>query len=134
MAKNKLSKDTDLASGFFSTPAYSDDSSVKITNKRIEAPVNPTTEDTSKIKNVGGRPQKEGLKNEQFTLTMNPELYEKLKIIATEKCRGNFSGLIDEAIKSYCRENNINLSEITVDKEILKTYSEKQEKKKLNKK
>lgn len=59
---------------------------------------------------------------------MNPELYEKLKIIATEKCRGNFSGLIDEAIKSYCRENNINLSEITVDQEILKTYSEKQEK------
>lgn len=134
MAKNKLSKDTDLASGFFSTPVYSDDPSVKITNEKIEAPVNPTTEDTSKIKNVGGRPQKEGLKNEQFTLTMNPELYEKLKIIATEKCRGNFSGLIDEAIKSYCRENNINLSEITVDQEILKTYSEKQEKKKLNKK
>lgn len=58
--ENKLSKDTDLASGFFSTPVYSDDPSVKITNEKIEAPVNPTTEDTSKIKNVGGRPQKKG--------------------------------------------------------------------------
>lgn len=134
MAKNKLSKDTDLASGFFSTPSYSDDSSVKITNEKIEAPVNLKTEDTSKIKNVGGRPQKEGLKNEQFTLTMNPELYEKLRIVANDQCRGNFSGLIDEAIKSYCRENNIDLSKITVDLEILKTYKEKQEKKKSKKK
>lgn len=134
MASKKLPKDLDLAKklnpadGFFSAPAESTPNQPE--TEKITAP----TESSNAIKNVGGRPQKEGLKNEQFTLTMDPELYEKLRIIAKEECRGNFSGLIDECIKSYCRENSIDLSEITVDHEILEIYRKKQEKKKSKKK
>ena len=80
-------------------------------------------------KNLGGRPKKDGLKNEQFTLTMHPEMYEKLRILAEEHTRGNFSGLIDEAIKSFCREHDIDLSAVQVAPEILDMCKKKQEKK-----
>ena len=43
--------------------------------------------------------------------------------------RGNFSGLIDEAIRSFCREKGIDLSAIKVDAEILEMYKQKQQKK-----
>jgi hypothetical protein len=89
----------------------------------------PEAEIKEKSKNLGGRPKKSGLKNEQFSLTMNPEMYEKLKIIAAEYTRGNFSGLIDEALKSFCKEKKINLAEINVSSEILDTYKQKQERK-----
>ena len=80
-------------------------------------------------KNLGGRPKKIGLKNEQFTLTMDPEKYEKLRIIASEQTRGNFSALIDDAIRIYCQSMNIDLSTITVDEDILAFYRNKQERK-----
>ena len=84
-------------------------------------------------KNLGGRPKKDGLKNEQFTLTMHPEMYEKLRILAEEHTRGNFSGLIDETIKSFCREHDIDLSAVQVAPEILDMYKKKQEKKRKKK-
>lgn len=87
-----------------------------------------------KAKNLGGRPKKDGLKNEQFTLTMHPELYEKLRIIAKEYTRGNFSALIDDAVKVYCSKNGINLTEIEVDPNTLDIYRQKQEKKAKRKK
>lgn len=73
---------------------------------------------------------KKGLKNEQFSLTMNPELYEKLRIVAQEQTGGNFSALVDIAIKSYCDENKIKLDKIKVDPGILEAYRVKQDKKK----
>ncbi len=149
MAGKKISKDMDLAAGFFSQPAPEEtttEESVtvveetpsgkveaveekKATPKSSEKEKPPKEEKKEPSKNLGGRPKKEGLKNEQFTLTMNPETYEKLKIVADEYTRGNFSGLIDEAIKAFCREKEINLAEIEVDKDIIKFYKEKQEKK-----
>lgn len=137
MAK-KLPKDVDLAgnvevaAGFFT-----DTSPAKTKTDKKEKPAEPqdtekpTTNKTAtkEKKNLGGRPKKDGLKNEQFTLTMHPEMYEKLRILAEEHTRGNFSGLIDEAIKSFCREHDIDLSAIQVAPEILEMYKVKQEKK-----
>ena len=136
MAGQKLPKDIDLANdvaaGFFSNPTPAETE----TNK-TEKSITPS-QDTNKPvapekKNLGGRPKKDGLKNEQFTLTMHPEIYEKLRIIAEEYTRGNFSGLIDEAIKSFCREHNIDLSAVQVEPEIIDMYKKKQEKKRKKK-
>lgn len=138
MAAKKLPKNVDLANsvdvaaGFFSSPSSADIKTDK--KEKITAPTPDTKEPsadikaTKKKKNLGGRPKKDGLKNEQFTLTMNPEMYEKLRIIADEHTRGNFSGLIDQAIKSFCRENHIDLSAIQVKPEILEMYKKKQDK------
>lgn len=100
----------------------------KIFEQGKETPSTSKTAPKEK-KNIGGRPKKDGLKNEQFTLTMHPEMYEKLRILAEEHTRGNFSGLIDEAIKSFCREHDIDLSAVQVAPEILDMYKTKQEKK-----
>lgn len=86
--------------------------------------------DGNEKKNLGGRPRKNGLKNAQFTLTMNPELYEKLRIIANKYARGNFSALIDEAIRSFCREHDLDLSTVEVPQELIEKHKKKQEKKK----
>ena len=135
MAGKKLPKNVDFAAGFFSQ-SVQEESSVAESETIVEKITAPVTKektsdtDTEPIhKNLGGRPKKEGLKNEQFTLTMNPETYEKLRIIAAEHTRGNFSGLIDEAIKSFCREHSIDLSGITVEPEILEIYRQRQNKK-----
>lgn len=138
MAGKKLPKDVDLASNvdvaarFFSDakPAETEpDKKETPTTQKQEKGKSTSNKSTNKEKkNLGGRPKKEGLKNEQFTLTMNPEMYEKLRIIAEAHTRGNFSGLIDEAIKSYCREHSIDLSAIQVPPDILDMYKQKQEK------
>ena len=138
MAKKKLPKDVDLASnvevaaGFFTdNPPSEADTDKNEKSTKPQAIEKPSTHNTAtnEKKNLGGRPKKDGLKNEQFTLTMHPEMYEKLRILAEEHTRGNFSGLIDEAIKSFCREHNIDLSAIQVAPEILDMYKKKQEKK-----
>ncbi len=138
MAGKKLPKDIDLASNvdvaarYFSstTPAEAEPvKEEKITAPQKKEKPSETKTDAKEKKNLGGRPKKEGLKNEQFTLTMNPEMYEKLRIIAEEYTRGNFSGLIDEAIKSFCKEHSIDLSSVQVAPEILDMYKMKQEKK-----
>lgn len=141
MAGKKLPKNVDLASnvevaaGFFTgtQPAKAKAETDKKEQSAIPQPKlqKPTTNKTvaKEKKNLGGRPKKDGLKNEQFTLTMHPEMYEKLRILAEEHTRGNFSGLIDEAIKSFCREHDINLSAVQVAPEILDMYKKKQEKK-----
>lgn len=137
MAGKKLPKNVDFAAGFFSS-ADSTGNAVKSETEKITAPTSMVEKpvekkDSTKPKNWGGRPRKDGLKNEQFTLTMNPETYEKLRIVAKEHARGNFSGLIDEAIKAYCREKEINLAEIKVDPQILDMYKQKQDKKRKKK-
>ena len=139
MAGKRLPKNVDLASNvdvaarFFSntTPAETEpDKKEAPATPKQEKEKSTTNKSTAKEKkNLGGRPKKDGLKNEQFTLTMHPEMYEKLRIIAEEYTRGNFSGLIDEAIKSYCREHSIDLSTIQVSPDILDMYKQKQEKK-----
>ena len=149
MAGKKISKDMDLAARFFSQSASEEttaEESVTVVDKKssekveaveekktepksIEKEKPPKEESKAPTKNVGGRPKKDGLKNEQFTLTMNPEKYEKLKLIADEHTNSNFSRLIDEAISAFCRERNINLADIEVDPEIIKFYKEKQDKK-----
>ena len=111
MAGKKLPKDVDFAAGFFSQPAVADDDSAAAVVEKITAPKTTTQEPEKKeepteTKNLGGRPKKDGLKNEQFTLTMNPETYEKLRIVAEEQTRGNFSALIDEAIKA-CKQKKL---------------------------
>lgn len=142
MAK-KTVKGKDLAAGFFSQRS-AEETTEEVVQEEIKATEaedreEPLTDETKETdsrsdedtpqKNVGGRPKKDGLKNEQFTLTMNPEIYEKLRVVAEENTGGNFSRLIDDAIKAYCRENNIDLSRITVDPQILEFYKEKQKKK-----
>ena len=133
MAGKKLPKDVDFAAGFFSKSASADETVEAVTEK-ITAPA-PTTEkptaknEPTEPKNLGGRPKKDGLKNEQFTLTMNPEKYEKLRIVAKEYTNGNFSALIDEAIDVFCKKNKINLSSIEVDNKIMEVYRQKQDKK-----
>ena len=143
MAGKKLPKNDDLASnsnvevaaGFFSDTSPAEpkaetnkkDPSATPQPKAEKPTANKTA--TKEKKNLGGRPKKDGLKNEQFTLTMHPEMYEKLRILAEEHTRGNFSGLIDEAIKSFCREHDIDLSAVQVAPEILDMYKTKQEKK-----
>lgn len=137
MAGKKLPKDIDFAAGFFSNPSFSDNTHTEEHSEKIKAPATAKSESKNgqaKEKNVGGRPKKDGLKNEQFTLTMSPELYEKLRIVAAEHTRGNFSGLVDEAIKVYCIQSNINLDEIEVASETLEIYRKKQEKKNKKKK
>ena len=141
MAGKKLPKNVDLASnlevaaGFFTDtpPAEAKAETDKKEQSATPQPEQqkPTTNKTAtkEKKNLGGRPKKDGLKNEQFTLTMHPEIYEKLRIISQEHTRGNFSGLIDEAIKSFCREHDIDLSAVQVAPEILDMYKKKQEKK-----
>lgn len=133
MAGKKLPKDVDFASGFFSQPASKEDAE-KAVNEKITAPAELKPEPKKgnppvKKKNAGGRPIKQGLKNEQFSLTMNPETYEKLRILSQEKCGGNFSRLIDDAIAVYCTSNKINLSDIDVPTEVLESYKIRQEKK-----
>lgn len=139
MAGKKLPKDVDLANnvdvaaGFFSNPNHVESK----TDKQVQttAPLQTTKKpSTNKIiteekKNLGGRPKKDGLKNEQFTLTMNPETYEKLRIIAQKHTDGNFSRLIALTINSFCKEHNIDLDAVQVEPEILEMYKKKQEKK-----
>ena len=132
MSRNKFPKDTDLAAGFFSAPATTEmeqEVKEKVTAPQENKKPSSTKSTENEKKNLGGRPRKVGLKNAQFTLTMNPETYEKLRIIAAEYTRGNFSELIDKAIESFCREYKIDLSAIEVAPEILDIYRKKQEKK-----
>ncbi len=134
MAGKKLPKDIDLtkkinpADGFFSSSGVAEEKPGEQVREKILESGRPLN------KNTGGRPRKKGLKNEQFTLTMNPELYEKLRMIAKEWTSGNVSALIDASVKTYCKVNNINLKEIEVDPADLEIYRIKQEKKRKKKK
>jgi len=138
MAGKKLPKDIDLtkkinpADGFFSTPVPEKKKATDTEREKINSPVESKA--LFPKKNVGGRPPKKGLKNEQFTLTMHPEIYEKLRIIAQEQTGGNFSALIENAINEYCSKNKINLDKIKVEPAVLEAYQRKQEKKRSKKK
>lgn len=131
MAGKRLPKDIDLtkkmnpADGFFSRFVSFKKDDVGLEDGKMAASVGSKVGPTDR--NTGGRPRKEGLKNEQFTLTMNPELYEKLRIVAKEQTYGNISALIDMAVKTYCRVNDIDLAGIQVDSADLEAYRRKQE-------
>ena len=133
MAKRKLPKDVDLtrkinpADGFFSNTVSDQNDQANMSEEKTDTDEKLGNEKQNK--NLGGRPPKKGLKNVQFSLTMNPELYEKLRIVAQEQTGGNFSALIDNAIKTYCNENKIRLDKIKVDPAVLETYRAKQDKK-----
>lgn len=138
MSGKKLPKDIDLtkkinpADGFFSQLVPEKEKGTGLVNEKITVPVE--SKEVPFNKNTGGRPPKEGLKNEQFTLTMNPELYEKLRIIAEEQTYGNISALMNMAVQTYCRANHIDLKEIKVEPTRLEIYRKKQEKKRNAKK
>lgn len=133
MAKRKLPKDVDLtrkinpADGFFSNSVSDQKNQENMLEEKADT--DGKSENEKQNKNLGGRPPKKGLKNVQFSLTMNPELYEKLRIVAQEQTGGNFSALIDIAIKTYCNENKIRLDKIKVDSAVLEAYRTKQDKK-----
>ena len=126
MAGKNISKDMDFAAGFFS-------SSVSKSSDGIAAPSNS---DISNDKNTfkkhpGGRPRKEGLKNIQVCLTTPPELYEKVRVLSEKYTSGNFSRfLMNECLKSFCRENNISLDDISIPDGIIDMYQNRQSKKK----
>lgn len=140
MARKKIQKDTDFASGFFSNPNSSEPS------ERITAPITSLSESNSNIQDVpsrsdsavpdqplkkhpGGRPKKEGLKNIQVSLTIPPELYEKLRIVSEQYTDSNFSRFVIECVKFFCRENEINLDDIVIPDAILGLRKEQQKKK-----
>ena len=89
MAGKKLPKNVDLASnlevaaGFFTDtpPAEAKaetDKKEQSATPQLEQQKPTTNKTATKVKkNLGGRPKKDGLKNEQFTLTMHPELFQK---------------------------------------------------------
>ncbi len=126
MAKSKLPNNIDFEAGFFSNTGSTGE-----VNEKIIAPVENKLK--KEDQNIIGRPPKKGLKNKQFTLTMDPELYEKLRIVASQYTNNNFSRLVDEAVKLYCKEHEINLADINVSSEILEMYRKKQQDKKISK-
>ena len=136
MARKKIQKDTDFASGFFSNPNSTEPS------EKIAAPDTSISSETdSNISNSdpdvqvpvkkhpGGRPKKEGLKNIQVSLTIPPELYEKLRIVSEQYTDSNFSRFVIECVKFFCRENEINLDNIVIPDSILGLRKEQQKKK-----
>jgi hypothetical protein len=126
MGRKKLPKNIDdIAAGFFSINEPPEDGAEEIVNETITAPAAETATEAP-AKHGGGRPKKTGLRRQQFSLTMNPVMYEKLKIIADDRAGGNFAALIDAAVKSYCKTENIDIDEIAVDPEIIEYYENKQ--------
>lgn len=149
--KKKLPPKVDLAAGFFSTPAVTEDTSVVAEEEKISTHKKSTSLEVTKetifskdaqetdasSKNLGGRPSKTSqnkLKNLQYTLTMHPKTYEQARVLAEQYTRGNFSALIFDALNSFCAERNLVLDDIEVDEEIMEMYREKQEKKEKRKK
>ena len=128
MAGKKISKDMDFAAGFFSSSVSKSSHCQKL--------LSPSNSDISNDKNTfkkhpGGRPRKEGLKNIQVCLTTPPELYEKVRVLSEKYTSGNFSRfLMDECLKSFCRENNISLDDISIPDGIIDMYQNRQSKKK----
>lgn len=135
MASNKrISKDFDLAAGFFSDVQTSPLELVEDSREVIKTnQVNKASIVEKPKKYSGGRPKKEGLRNEQFTLTLHPEVYEKIKILATDFTGGNFSRLVIDAIQAYCEKVEVDFDNLQVDQEILQRYMERQDKKFKNK-
>ena len=120
MAGKKISKDMDFAAGFFSSSASKSFDGVAAS---IAAPSNSDTSNNKNAvkKHPGGRPRKEGLKNIQVCLTTLSEKYTS----------GNFSRfLMDECLKSFCRENNISLEDISIPDGVMDLYQNRQSKKK----
>lgn len=122
-----------LAAGFFSQETIN-----KSEEERSRRVVDATTSTDGEkpdnkqasAANKGGRPKKDGLKAEQYSLTMEPEKYEKLKVVAKKYTKGNFSSFIDLAVTQFCDKHDIDLDTITVDQKILDAYLEKQSRKK----
>lgn len=65
---------------------------------------NDLQENIKPAKNKGGRPKKEN-KKQQFSITMDPELYKKVKEYAETK-RTSFSQLMVNAVLEYMEHDN----------------------------
>lgn len=126
MAGRKLPKNLDLAAGFFSETMA--ESTVPPSNPSSN--VNHETSDQAHKKHPGGRPKKDGLKNSQFTVTLNPISYERMKAASDLLTGGNFSSLVYISVREYCKANKIDLEGIEIDPEIVKVYYDRQAKKK----
>lgn len=100
MAK-KLSINVPAATGFFSpeTIKKAEENAAKVApavkSEPSDIPLSPQT----KVKNKGGRP-KSPKKKGQFTLTMDPDLYETLKAKAVEKQK-SFSQLVTDVMLDF---------------------------------
>ena len=130
MASKKLPQNIDLASNLEVAAGFFSNSSNSASDQKRDA---SPSEKPKASKNPGGRPPKTGLKNEQFTLTMPPENFEKIRILAKQYADGNISRLISIAVESFCMEKDIDFSAMTVDPEIIERYKQKQEKRKKTK-
>lgn len=97
MAK-KLSINVPAATGFFSPETIKkaeEDAAKTAPAVPSDVPLSPET----KVKNKGGRP-KSPKKKGQFTLTMDPDLYETLKSKAVEKQK-SFSQLVTDVMLDF---------------------------------
>lgn len=126
MAGRKLPKNLDLAAGFFSeTMAESTAPPSKPSSN-----VNHEISEHTHKKHPGGRPKKDGLKSSQFSVTLNPLSYERMKSASDLLTGGNFSSLVYISVREYCKTHEIDLESIDIDPEIVKTYYDRQAKKK----
>ena len=100
MAK-KLSINVPAATGFFSpaTIKKAEEDAAKTAHAVKSEPPDTPLSSKTKSKNKGGRP-KSPKKKKQYTLTMDPELYETLKAKAVEKQK-SFSQLVTDAMLDF---------------------------------
>lgn len=68
----------------------------------------------AKPKKPQGRPRKNAERQIQCTITINPVLLEKAKMVAEDRCGGNFSRLMSDSFKLYCQTHGIDLDTIDV--------------------
>jgi hypothetical protein len=100
MGNKKLSINVPPAAGFFSPETIKKaEEAEKNTSSAITSPPQPT-----KAKNKGGRPKSE-VKKKQYTLTMDPALYDALKKKAKEKNK-SFSSLVNDVMIDYLNKNS----------------------------
>lgn len=90
-----------LGSGFFSNNASVQQDDAAIPEPEIK-PVHSQPEQP-KVKNKGGRP-KQAKKKAQYTLTMDPDLYQILRAKAEEKCT-SFSQLVTDCMLEFLKNN-----------------------------
>lgn len=117
MQDNNKEKDLapagDIALGFFSTPIIEEN------DPETDAP-QPNAPQMQRSKR---RPRNNAeYKSARFSISMDPFLYERTRIIAGDICRGNVSTLIDIALKYYYEQHDINLDEIDVTDTVKKLY------------
>lgn len=90
-----------LGSGFFSNSSSAQQDAAAIPESEIKS-VHSQSEQPKK-KNKGGRPRKEK-KKAQYSLTMDPDLYQTIRAKAEEK-HTSFSQLVTDCMLEYLKNN-----------------------------